>query len=76
MKWINVKDALPTNDQQYVLFVQWRKMSSTDDKYPPCIIICYSGLFKDEQIWIKDQLKDGYTHWMHLGKCPNQESHK
>lgn len=63
MNWINIKDSLPENDNDFCLFVEL---------YNGIIIQSWARTFLKIKQWRKSELENSYTHWILLPEPPKQ----
>lgn len=66
MKWIPIKDRLPRSKKQVCAFVRWH----SDWESPSAE---YIGTYNEALMFRKDELNDGYTHWIPLNGNPNKK---
>lgn len=68
IKWVSVKDKLPNDEKRFVTFAQWHQL----ERYPPIIIISYTGTYENVKKWRKFDLENNYTHWHYSPTTPKQ----
>ena len=70
MKWISVKDGLPTDkdNNKFFLFAQWREDRND--------FICSDLMtWSDIKDWRENQLKHNYTHYLKSPKISPSHKH-
>lgn len=60
--WERLSDKLPTDDNAWVLFSQWRFSCNNT----PVIISEYLGMWSDVKRFRQYELKHAYTHWTYV----------